>query len=146
MITGTRTLLDALARHLAALGLARYQPTDAYPSGALPAVFWNLLPPKPDDAISITIYDEAFDRDDHNPDVYVQLRWRTAGSDPRTTDDAADLAARSLHDISHLTLPGGVRVLLCRRKIRGLTTSDATGRFERADSYVFTLNPGGTTS
>ncbi|MFI5778137.1 minor capsid protein [Nocardia sp. NPDC051570] len=145
MSTDTGRFVDALARYLHSAGMARYQPVGTYPDGDIPAVFFNLLPAKPEAALAITVYDEQFDRDDHNPDLYVQLRWRTAGKDPRTVDLTADAASRILHDQTHLTFSGGVRVLLCRRKVRGLTIPDSNGRYERADSYVFTLNPGGTT-
>lgn len=140
-MTDTRTLVDALARHLAAAGLARYTPTGVYSGAGLPAAFDSLLPATPDAAVALTVYDEQYGRDDHNPDVFIQFRWRTAGKDPRTTNDVADAASRLLHDASHLLLPGGVRVLLCRRQIRGITTPDSNGRFERADSYRLTLNP-----
>ncbi|WP_067566140.1 minor capsid protein [Nocardia acidivorans] len=146
MTTDTATFVDALARYLDSAGLVRYQLVGAYAEGDIPATFFNLLPAKPEAALAITVYDELFDRDDHNPDVYVQLRWRLPGRDPRSVDRIADDANAILHDKTHLTFPGGVRVLLCRRKVRGLTTPDSNGRFERADSYVFTLNPGGTTS
>ncbi|RJO69771.1 hypothetical protein D5S18_28125 [Nocardia panacis] len=146
MSTDTVRFVDALARYLHSAGMARYQPIGAYPEGDIPAVFFNLLPAKPEAALAITVYDELFDRDDHNPDLFVQLRWRAAGTDPRTVDLTADATSRILHDRAHLTFPGNVRVLLCRRKVRGLTTPDSNGRYERADSYVFTLNPGGTTS
>ncbi|WP_051164448.1 phage tail terminator protein [Nocardia testacea] len=139
--------LEALARHLDAAGLARYIPAGAYPPGTVPAATFSLLPSKPDAAVALTVYDEVLDRDDHNPDVYVQMRWRAAGIDPRVVNASADAATRQLHDATHIQLPDGPRVLLCRRKIRGLATPDSNGRYERADSYVFTLNPapaGGT--
>lgn len=144
-MTSTRQLVDALARYLDSTGIARYQPTGVYPSGSVPAVFAGLLPATPDAVVALTVYDVQFGRGDiGNEDVYIQFRWRTAGKDPRTTDDVADAATALLHDAERLLLPGGVRVLLCRRKIRGITTPDSTGRFERADSYMLTLNPGGT--
>ncbi len=144
MSVDTGTFVDSLSRYLESAGLVRYQPVGAYPpDGPAPAVFFNLLPDSPEGALAVTVYDEVFDRDDHNPDLYIQLRWRTAGADPRTTDTVADSANRLLHDQSGLIFPGDVRVLLCRRKVRGLTTPDSNGRYERADSFVFTLNPGG---
>ncbi|MGW1740451.1 phage tail terminator protein [Nocardia sp. NPDC001965] len=138
--------LESLARYLDASGVARYVPAGAYTPGELAAVTFALLPTKPDTAVALTVYDESFQRDDHNPDVYVQFRWRAAGTDPRVVDRAADSATRLLHDASRFQLPGGPRVLLCRRRIRGLTTPDSNGRYERPDSYLFTLNPapGGT--
>ncbi|MFC9874878.1 phage tail terminator protein [Nocardia salmonicida] len=144
-MTSTRQLVDALARYLDSTGIARYQPTGAYPSGALPAIFDGLFPAAPDAALALTVYDVQYGRGDiGNEDVYIQFRWRTAGKDPRITNDVADRATELLHDAERLLLPGGVRILLCRRKIRGITTPDSNGRYERADSFMFTLNPGGT--
>ncbi|MBH0778821.1 phage tail terminator protein [Nocardia bovistercoris] len=145
MIDATE-FVEALARYLDASGLARYVASGAYPPGDACAVTFAGLPTSPDAAVALTVYDEQYGRDDHNPDVFVQMRWRTAGTDPRTTDSVADAARRLLHDATHVQLPDGPRVLLCRRRIRGGTTPDSNSRYERADSYVFTLNPapGGT--
>lgn len=137
----TGQFVESFARYLDAAGLARYVPDGAYGPGALCAVTFDLLPPGIDAAVALAVYDEIYDRDDHNPDVFMQLRWRTTGTDPRTTNNAADAATRHLHDASRIQLPDGPRVLLCRRKVRGVTTPDSNGRYERADSYRFTLNP-----
>ena len=138
--TTTTRFVDGIARYLMAQGIVRYG-LPAPPPGPLPAVYLSGLPATPDGAVSIIVYDERFDRDDQNPDVFCQFRWRTAGKDIRTTDDLADAAKAILHDMSHVTLPNGVVVALCRRRIRGLTVPDDNGRYERADSYQFILNP-----
>lgn len=140
MSTNTTELVDAIARHLAALKLVRYEPTGAYKNGTLPAVFVGQLPDRPDDAVSIRVYDRSRDRDRDNPDWYVQLRFRRAGRDPRPVDDFADAVDAALDDRSHFTLPGGIGVKLCRCKIRGVSDPDDSGRWSRPDSYVFTLD------
>jgi hypothetical protein len=139
----TAQIVDALAQHLKANGLVKYDPSGAIPAGPLPMVRMQSLPATPDAAIAIAVYDENFDRDDHNPDCYIQLRYRTAGKDPRITENLADAVTALLHDASEYVMPGGVRVLLSRRKIRGLLEPDSNARYERADSFRFTLTPNG---
>lgn len=139
-MTDRYAVFDGLAQHLADAGLARYTPDGPYPPGPLPAVFYLRHPDTPADAITIVIYDENHDRDDHNPDIYVQLRYRRAGTDPRPVDRLADAVFELLHDRSHFTLPNGIGVKLCRRKIAGMSDPDTSGRWSRPDSYMFTLD------
>ncbi|MCZ4557984.1 minor capsid protein [Rhodococcus maanshanensis] len=131
---------DGLARYIAAAGLCRYSPTGVYPVDPLPAAVFGTFPDSPADAIGLRVYNESGDRDDANPDVYVQLRFRRAGKDPRPTDDFADAVKNLLHDRERFVLPGGIRVLLCRRVVTASTTPDASARYSRPDSYRLTLN------
>jgi hypothetical protein len=134
-------LVVGLAQHLDTLGLARYHPDGVYPDGPLPAVFFGQLPDKPDAAVLVNVYNDDRDRDDTTPDLYVQFRFRTPGRDPRTTTVLGDSVFEALHDRSTLTLPNGVRVLLCRRTVAAPLAADQNGRYTRPDSYRFTLNP-----
>ncbi|KHJ74658.1 minor capsid protein [Rhodococcus sp. Chr-9] len=136
----TTTLEDALAQHLADLGLARYEPTGMYGAAGLPAVFFGAMPDTPHDAIVINTYNDDRSRDDHNPDIYVQIRGRSAGRDPRAVDRLMDGLFDALHDTTR-TEWGSVRVLLCRRVVRAPRDPDANGRWTRPDSYVITVNP-----
>ena len=136
-------VVAALSQFLEDNGKARYEPTGAYPTGTAPAVFMGRLPATPDSVVLINVYDWQRGRDDHNPDVYVQLRYRTAGKDPRTTENQADSVDALLHDRTEYVMPGGVRVLLSRATLRGLIEPDDNGRYERADSFRFTLTPNG---
>lgn len=146
--TTATDLVAALGQRLADLGLAQYSPGGTYTEDpARPAFAWNELPAQPDTAVSASIYNDARDRDEHNPDVYVRLRWRAAGEDPTAVDDHADAAFHALnmpeHQASPQTWPGGVRVLDVRRVGRAQPVADANGRWTRADSYRITLNPPG---
>ncbi len=136
----TTTVEDALAQHLAALGLVRYEPGSVYGTGTLPAVFFGAMPDTPNDAIVINTYNDDRSRDDHNPDLYVQIRGRSAGRDPSNVDRLMDSIFDALHDTSHQTW-GSVRVLLCRRVVRAPRDPDANTRWTRPDSYCITLNP-----
>lgn len=134
-------LVVGLAMHLEAIGVARYNESGIYSPTGLPAVFFGTLPDKPDAAILINTYNDDRDRDDESPDLYVQFRFRTPGRNPHTTPSLADGVFERLHDRSNFTLPNGVNVLLCRRKIVGPTAPDQNGRYTRPDSYTLTLNP-----
>ena len=136
----TTDLEDALAQHLADLGLARYEPNGVYSATGLPAVFFGAMPDKPDTALVINTYNDDRSRDDHNPDIYIQIRGRSAGRDPRAVDRLMDGLFDALHDTSHAQW-GDVRVLLCRRTVRAPRDPDANGRWTRPDSYLITVNP-----
>lgn len=134
-------LVVGLAQHLHALGIARYNASGIYAGSGLPVIFFGALPDKPDDAILINTYNDDRSRDDDTPDLSVQIRFRTAGRDPRSTSALADRVFEALHDTSHLTLPSGIRVLLCRRNVTAPIAPDANGRWTRPDSYMITVNP-----
>lgn len=144
MAPTTSQAVDGISRLLSEAGLARYSPTGAYSAGPLPAVFSGKLPPAPAAAMSIRVYDERRDADDDNPDLYVQIKVRLPGGDIRAVDDLMDAIRARLHRKSRFALPGGVRVLQCSRKVRGLTEPDANDLWTRPDSYMFTLEANGT--
>lgn len=140
----TEQVLDALARHLADAGVAQYNPAGVYTEKpALPAVLFGMLPDKPDTAVAINRYDWSTARDDFNPDVFVQLRFRGAGRDPRTVERLADAVFAVLHwPIYHPTETwNGTHVLMSRRTVAAPIDQDANGRYHRADSYRLTITP-----
>lgn len=142
MITD-RELYVGLGTWLDAAGLATFDADGIYPTRpARPAVFFGPLPPAPDDAIAITRYNRDISRGGRGtPDVYVQLRYRTAGEDPTIVGDLADAVADLLDDRTHIDLPGGVRVLHALRVVNATATPDGTRRYEQPDSYRLTLTP-----
>ncbi|NKR32278.1 hypothetical protein GS504_15630 [Rhodococcus hoagii] len=138
-----RRILDALARHIAATGLARYNPDGIYSASTVPAIFVGQMPPTPDAALLLNIYNDSRDRDPDraNPDIWVQLRGRTPGRDPRTTDDLLDALFDVLDNARHYVMPGGVRVAVSQREVTATADPDENGRYTRPDSYKFHLNP-----
>lgn len=136
----TVPVLAGIAQYLAGAGLVRYNPTGVYTNTGLPVVLFGQLPDSPDDAVLINLYNQDNTRDDGTPDYYLQLRFRTAGRDPRTTEALADAAFHHLHNLTHHTW-SGVRVLSCRRHIRGPIDPDQNGRYTRPDSYRVVINP-----
>ncbi len=135
----------AIAAHLAAEGVVDYRPTDPYPDGlTVPAVFEVAMPESPDRAVTIGVYDWNTTRDKHNPDVFVQLRFRGAPHDIASVDGPADHTFAVLDEAERYVMPGGVRVLQSIRKVTTNPARDANGRFERFESYRFTVNPSGS--
>jgi len=132
-----------VARHLAGLGIVDYRPPgEAYPDTlVVPAVFEAVMPESPDLAVAVSVYDWSTARDKHNPDVFVQLRFRGAPYDLASVDGPADQAFAVLDEAERYVMPGGVRVLQSIRKVTTPPAADANGRFERFESYRFTLNP-----
>lgn len=136
----TNQVIDSVARHLDALGFARFAPTGIYGTGTLPAIFTGRQPDKPDAAITINVYDQqtvwgAMG----SPAFWVQLRYRM-GPDPRTVEALADAIHTALHEQSNVTWQG-LNVLHCIRTVRAPIGADTNNRYERADSYRLVLNP-----
>lgn len=150
MTATTRSQLrSALALKLSADGLARYQVGENYVADdpARPSVFLRpQMPDSPDTAVTIAVIDDRRDRDAHNPDFYVRLRFRAGGRNIRAVDDLADGVFEHLHTFEPTAdrqrWPGGVNVQSCFRTATSESATDTTGRYMRADTYRITLNPG----
>jgi hypothetical protein len=93
-------LRTALALRLAEANLARYNESEKYSASddpVRPAVFLRaVLPDTPDTAVTISVIDDRRDRDAHNPDLTVRLRFRGAGRSARAVDDPADAVFKHL--------------------------------------------------
>lgn len=138
-LPGPSAIIDALATHLADEGVAAYSPTGAYADGGLPVVVFGRMPATPDTVIVLNTYNEQTQRAGKAaPDVFVQVRCRTAGRDPRTTEQLSDTIYR-LIDRPHQQW-GPVTVRDCNRVVYAPIGADENGRYERADSYRAHIN------
>ncbi|WP_037141787.1 phage tail terminator protein [Rhodococcoides fascians] len=150
MTATTRSQLrTALALELSENNLARYLAHENYGAddSSRPSVFTRpVMPDSPDTAVTISVIDDKRDRDAHNPDLYVRLRFRAAGRNIRAVDDLADRVFEHLHTFEPTAdrqrWPGGVNVQSCFRTATSESATDTTGRYMRADTYRITLNPG----
>ncbi|MBV6758356.1 minor capsid protein [Rhodococcus opacus] len=134
---------EAIAAYLDAHGIAKYEPDDAYPDDLeLPAVFFGAMPEAPDRAVTVNVYDWVTTRDKANPDVFVQLRFRGT-ADMAAADLPADQAFALLDEAEHYAM-GDVRVLQSIRRVTTSAALDTNGRYERPESYRFTIHPKGT--
>ena len=137
-------VLDALAQHMADLGIAVYNPSGIY-SGtpALPAIYFGPFPTTgPDRAVTLNHYgsDPDIFTVDTTPEMYVQIRWRGT-KDPRVVHRDAWDTFTALHNTSG-SWPGGVDVRCITRHIDGPLDADTNGRFIKPDSYTVALQPG----
>lgn len=134
------SLVTDLAQHIANHGLGQWAPTGIYKTYAPPAIYLGRLPDEAGNSIALNVYSDDRSRDDTTPDIRVQIRVRGT-RDPRITNQIADDIFALLHDQSNYRLDNATRVLLSRRHLRAPEDTDANGRWHRADSYTFTLNP-----
>lgn len=142
----TATLLEGVAYWLDQLGLAHYDSAGVGYDGSAtqPVVFLQQNFDEPSSAITLWCY--YSDRDVENPNVgtwRIQISCRVVLNSPSLAADAlADLVYDRIHARSHVRLPNGTQLLLCKQVVRGLAELDASGRFYRADSYELLTNPG----
>lgn len=136
----TTRLLTGLAEHLAAAGIADWDPNGTYPAAPpRPVIVFRALPDKPDRVIALAMYGDV-DLDDAGlNDVVAAVQVRTRGTtDPRDADDIADAVWELLHGAEMLRLgtgPDTVATTLIRRRSSALLGQDAAGRWERTDNY-----------
>lgn len=140
------TITTDLADYLAANGVGEWKESGKYAKGTAMPIYVGVLPDEAETGIGIQTYADDRTRDDATPDIYVQIRIRGT-KDPRPTGvgpATADKIFALLHDSSNLSLNNRTHVLLCRRSLRAPEERDEAARWTRADSYTFTLNPGGS--
>lgn len=99
-------LLEALARHLDALGLVTWD---------LPGtdVFLEHLPSSPDEVVVVAGYG-GMDSNAGQPWDHPRVQIRARGTaDPRVSRDRLQGIYDALHGLSHTTLPGDVELIDC---------------------------------
>lgn len=139
-------VIVGLARHLAELNLGQY-PAPYVENVNKPAVTFGALPTNTPTAVALFFYMYDTGRDAYNPDVYVQLRFR-CGTPYSVT--GVNTLAQNVFDVLDWAddrdpelWPGGLRVMHACRVVAGQPVPDGNNRYERADSYRLTINPGG---
>lgn len=141
--TYTRFVPD-LAAHLATKRIGQYRPNGVYKTYSPPAIYFGALPDEAGYAIALNVYNfiTRTGRDTATPAVYVQVRAR-GDKHPHSPAEILDKVYQELHEHTNYTLDNSTRVLLSTRHLRGPEEKDTQGRWTRADSYTFTLNPQG---
>ena len=101
-------LLDGLARYLAERGLVVYDL-----SGAGGDCFIELMPSTPDEAVTLTVYDDGREPDSllpyDEPRVQVRVRGTT---DPRVSRRRCQAIRSHLHGLGPVILPDGTHLIL----------------------------------
>ena len=97
------------------------------------------LPPQPDNAIAVEVYDQEDDIVLPGSTIYVQLMFRAAAGGQRgDVDNIADAAFDALHG-RHRFNAGSVRVARAYRISSAPLGADDNGREERSDNYALTV-------
>ncbi|MFD0496832.1 minor capsid protein [Streptomyces rhizosphaericus] len=103
----TADLLDGLARYLDGAGLLVYDPT-----GCTGDTFVETMPPTPDAAVSLALYDgpaPAARDDADTPRLQVRVR---GGPDPRPSRRRCTALYRALHGLAGVELADGTWLTL----------------------------------
>ncbi|MDT0432806.1 minor capsid protein [Streptomyces salyersiae] len=124
-------VLDGIARHLAAAGLLTYDPT-----GVGGDCFIESMPPAPDAAVCLSLYDgpqpEARDEAD-TPRLQIRVR---GGPDPRVSRARCTALYRALHGLTGVVLPDGTWLILAAaRGTPAPMGTDSTGRHEHVVNF-----------
>jgi hypothetical protein len=123
--------LDGIARLLAARGLATYDP-----DGVTGDLFVETMPPAPDAAVGLWLYDgeapdplNAYDR----PRLQVRVR---GGPDPRASRRRCWAIYSALHGLAGTALPDGTWLVLCvARATPAPMGPDSNGRHEHVVNF-----------
>ncbi|MFE7782037.1 minor capsid protein [Streptomyces nigrescens] len=124
-------LLDGLARHLAEHGLATYDPT-----GITGDLFIESMPPAPDAAVGLWLYDGG-PQDTRNAYDSRRLQVRTRGGpDPRTSRARCEAIYGALNGLAGLELADGTWLILAAaRGTPAPMGPDSTGRHEHVVNF-----------
>lgn len=124
-------LLDGIARWLDDAGLLTYDPT-----GRSGDTFIEAMPPAPDVAVSLTLYDgpaPAARDDADTPRLQVRVR---GGPDPRVSRRLCTALYRALHGLAGVELPDGSWLTLAAaRGTPAPLGPDSSGRHEHVASF-----------
>jgi len=131
-------LFDGIAQMLADASIGQYSSDTSYADDAT-AITMQKLPATPDNAIAITPYPVSDDPTLSDSVVGIQVRTRTGGMDPRTTNELAGSVFNQLQGLRNTTLSSGVRIVLCERRSGALNGQDDVSRWERVDNYYATV-------
>lgn len=136
--------LPDLAQHLAGLKIGQFRVGGKYTTFTPPAIYFGAIPDEAGFSIAINQYDHITNlgRSTSTPALKVQFRAR-GNQHPHSPGQILDRIYQALHELSHFELDNSTTVLHCTRHLRGPEEKDTQGRWTRADSYTFTLNPQG---
>ncbi|GEL47405.1 hypothetical protein CHO01_25210 [Cellulomonas hominis] len=134
-------VLRGIAAHLHAAGVGVWTgPEEVAPAGKT-LIALKRLPPSPDRALAISVYDLDLDVELPNTGVMVQILSRAPGAADEV-DDLADDALEAMHAVHHATW-GALRVARCVHESTAPLGADGNGREERSDNYRI-VTQGGT--
>lgn len=125
---------DGIARYLDTLGLLDYDPT-----GTTGDAFVATMPPAPDQAVSLTLYDAGTtDARDDAEVARLQIRVR-GGPDPRVSEQRCRAIRDALHGLAGVELPDGTWLVLATAPLPSPMGADANGRHEHVTNAALDI-------
>ncbi|CAL9528940.1 minor capsid protein [Streptomyces sp. enrichment culture] len=125
---------DGIARYLAARGLLTYDPTSTTGD-----TFVGTMPPKPDRAVSLTLYDAGTTEARDDADT-ARLQIRVRGTtDPRDSEQRCLAIRNALHGLAGVALPGGAWLVLATAPLPSPMGADANGRHEHVTNAALDI-------
>lgn len=134
----TSTLAHGLATYLAEHGIGTYRPSGVYDDTETGIVV-GTVPQQPPRIVALTPYPLATDATQADDVIGLQVRARSAGTDPRDALDLSDAAFDVLVGATHLDL-SGVVVHLVEHTGSAPMGRDASGRYEHVSNYQLTAH------
>lgn len=134
------TLVEDICQHLATLKVGTYTATGVYPTGTQWPIYRSRIPDEAPMGISVVVYGDDRFRDKYAADMLVQIRVR-GSKNPDVANAKADSIFELLNDETHFRLNNRTSVLHCQRHLRTPEEPDSNQRWNRADSYTFTVYP-----
>lgn len=135
----TRDVLEGIAAMLAAQDIGTWNASGAYAEGDKGIVV-GTIPQTPDRVICLIPYPLTDDPTLSDSVLGLQVRARSASSDPRPVLDTLDAVFDLLQGHYPVDLAGTARLLIAERTTGTPLGEDTNGRFEAADSYQLTLH------
>ena len=132
-------LLVGFAQLLAGASVGVWSTGAAYGAGDT-GITLQALPTSPDAAVALSTYPVTDDPTLSDSVTGLQVMTRTAGADPRTTNDLADSVFDELQGLSGFDLSTGLRVVFCEHRSGSLLGQDDLKRWSRSDNYYVTAH------
>lgn len=98
-------------------------------------IFLRVIPPTPDNAIQLSVYNLSDDPSLSDSTYGMQIVTRTAGQDPRPTDDLSDDIFDALHGLQGVTLSTDVRVNEVQHRSGVSLGQDDSKRWAYSDNF-----------
>lgn len=130
-------LTTAVAELLAANKVGQWQPSGAYPTTSLPAIFISVMPPSPDRAIVLTAYPVTAGAQGEDSTVGLQVRTRWSGAHPDPVNNLDEQVYQLLHNLTgHI---GPVPVTHCLLQSGASLGQDEAKRWSRSANYYLSI-------
>ncbi|MEU2120000.1 minor capsid protein [Streptomyces sp. NPDC016459] len=127
-------ILDGLARYLAERSLVTYTSGGDLTDDC----FLELMPPEPDEAVVLTVYDDRAEPDSLLPYDEPRVQVRVRGTaDPRVSRRRCRAIRSALHGLGPVTLPDGTELILsvCLQADAASMGTDENGRHEHIANF-----------